>query len=355
MNLWVLDTDFEQLLYVDAYESLLWTERFNEYGEFELSSSFNASLYSACKTGNYVYNSDSEYLMIITDVEITSDADDGKLLVVSGYSIEYYLTRRIIWDPVSYDGDFQNAIKDILTKAFINPDDTNRKVDNFVFDTCSDTAVTDLTIDNEYTGDNVYTVIKELCQDERIGFKLIPDYTDKTLHFSLYAGTDRSYEQSDAPYVVFSPYFDNLISSEYSVSAFGACTISLVAGAGEGTSRKRVEYGNSSQKALNRSELYVDARDISDEDEDSNEIPWSKYKVLLMRRGLKELRDYQSTTTYTGETDPKIMFVYGKDFFMGDVVQLVNEFGYEGRSRITELIISISPSKQTVMPTFSAA
>ena len=46
------------------------------------------------------------------------------------------------------------------------------------------------------------------------------------------------------------------------------------------------------------------------------------------------------------------MFTYGVDFFMGDIVQIANEYGHETKSRIVELITSESEEGVSTYPTF---
>ena len=46
------------------------------------------------------------------------------------------------------------------------------------------------------------------------------------------------------------------------------------------------------------------------------------------------------------------MFVFGVDFFLGDVVQLSDRYGNEGRSRITEIVFSHDSEGEKTYPTF---
>ena len=36
MNVWVLDENLEAIDIVEAFSSFIWTDRYNEYGDFEL-------------------------------------------------------------------------------------------------------------------------------------------------------------------------------------------------------------------------------------------------------------------------------------------------------------------------------
>ena len=36
MEVWILDTDFSSVSVLDTFESLIWTDRYREYGDFEI-------------------------------------------------------------------------------------------------------------------------------------------------------------------------------------------------------------------------------------------------------------------------------------------------------------------------------
>ena len=48
----------------------------------------------------------------------------------------------------------------------------------------------------------------------------------------------------------------------------------------------------------------------------------------------------------------KSMYKYGEDFFIGDIVQIANEYGHEGRAYISELVISQNEDGVSIYPTF---
>ena len=205
-----------------------------------------------------------------------------------------------------------------------------------------------VSIDNQYTGDDLYTVIKGLCEENNIGFKIILT-DDNKFEFCLYAGADRSYDQTENPYVVFSPNFENIINSNYYSSKANLKNVTLVAGEGEGASRKTTVVGSGS--GLDRRELFTDARDISSDTEDG-QLPENEYIAQLTAKGEKNLADHDRVTAFEGEVEVTRLFKYGEDFFIGDIVQIANEYGNEGSAYISELIISRSKDEQSIYPTF---
>lgn len=349
MELFVLNEDFESIAVLDTYESLIWTDRYNSYGDFEIFFAMNESFLTFLKEDNYLWLKDSEHTMIIEDIKINADTEEGNHLVVTGRSLESILERRIIWGQRIFKGNLQNAIRTMLNECIISPSIADRKISNFRFVASADPKVTSLTIDNQYTGDDLYTVIKGLCEENNIGFKIILA-DDNFFEFSLYAGVDRSYDQTENPYVVFSPNFENIVNSNYFSSKASYRNVTLVAGEGEGASRKTTVVGAGT--GLGRREIFTDARDISSDVGDGVTMSDTEYYAQLRTKGLKTLADNTVTTAFEGEVEVTRLFKYGEDFYIGDIVQIANEYGNEGSAYISELIISRSQEGLSVYPTF---
>lgn len=349
MELYVLDTNFRILSVLDSFESIIWTDRFQEYGDFELYSPANTTLINQLQKDYYLYNRESEYSMIIESIKLSDDNEAGKHITVTGRSLESILDRRIIWTQTVISGNLQTGIKKLLDENAINPNDVNRKIPNLIFETSTDPAITSLTIDEaQYTGDNLYETIVDLCLAYKIGFKVTLNNNNQFV-FKLYSGTDRSYIQETNPYVVFSPNFENIINSNYLDTNEVYKTITLVAGEGEGSARKTAVVGSGS--GLNRRELFTDARDISS-NVDGGTISAAQYNNMLVARGTEKLEEHKIKKTFEGQVESTVLFSYGKDFFLGDIVQVVNEYGIESRSRVTEIIRSEDEEGFRIYPTF---
>lgn len=172
--------------------------------------------------------------------------------------------------------------------------------------------------------------------------------------FELYAGKDRSYDQNSLPPVVFSPSFENLLTSNYLESKKALKTAAIVAGEGEGAARKIAEAVDNSGggSGLDRREVFVNAGDVSSSDGSEEGMPEATYLAQLRTKGSEALADTKVTQAFEGEIDASLQFVYGKDFFIGDVVQIKNEYGMEAKSRVSELVLSQEAEGEAVYPTF---
>ena len=340
MNVFVMNDNFETISIIDSYESIIWTDRYIGYGDIEIYAPFSFDLLNKVKQDYYLTVLDSEHVMIIEGIEIISDIDTGNRLKITGKSLESILNRRILWTSEVLTGSLQDSIQSILNKNVINPSIGDRKISNFIFEASDDEKITSLTIEDEYGAERtVYDVINEICQRNFLGYKVTLNSSNQFV-FKLYMGEDRSYDQLTNPYVVFSPNYENIINSNYIDSTENMKNITLVTG--ESTS---ITVGESS--GLLRREIYTDARGIRPEEV-------SDYNEALKQRGLYTLQDNSRVKNFEGEVDAVRMFVYGKDFFIGDVVQISNEYGIEGSARVMEFIKSDDASGSKAYPTFQA-
>lgn len=350
MDLWILDKTFKAIGIIDSFESILWVDRYSAFGDFELYTPVNLNILSKCQPDYYVTSSNSDRVMIIEERNITSDVEKGDMLVIKGRSLASILIHKIVWDQTTITGNIQNGIKKLLNDSIMNPNITDRRISNFIFEESTDSRIMNATLPSaQYTGKIIYEVIMNICIEQHWGFKILLNDKNQFV-FSLYKGEDRSYDQIENPYVVFSPQFDNIINSNYLESKVAFKNVALVAGEGEGSDRKRIVVG--SGVGLDRRELYVDARDISSTT-DGGSLSTSEYDELLTQRGYEKLSETLIVKAFEGQVESTQTFVLGEDFFLGDIVQIENEYAIEARSRVSEIIYSASLDSQLIVPTFS--
>lgn len=349
MDIFVLSEDLELLTVIDTYVSLIWTERYSDYGDFELYTFADSDAILNLLKNRYLTLRESNTIMIIEDILLETDVEEGRYITVTGRSLESILDRRIIWGQKTLTGKLQDAIHTLLNENIISPSDPDRIIDNFVFEESTDDTILNLTVDAQFTGDNLYSVIKALCDENHIGFRIMLNESNQFV-FSLYSGENRSYNQSENPYVIFSPEFDNIINSSYMESDKNLKNVTLVAGEGEGSEQKMTSVGSGS--GLYRREIFTDASSVSSTVEDGT-LSDDEYMSLLEQKGQNTLAENVSINSFEGKVDATSLFVYGEHFFMGDIVQIANEYGIEGTARITELIRSHSEDGLDVYPTFN--
>ena len=355
MDILVLNKNFESIHLIDAYKSIIWTERYNKSGDFELYTEVSGEVLKYVTKGTYLSIKESDRTMIVSDITISSDIELGNFIQITGKSLEQLLDRRIVWGMRSLNTNLQSAIKTLLNENVISPSNANRKIPNFVFSDVVDSRITNIKIDKQYTGDNIYTIITDLCSTYDIGFRVLLNNSNQFV-FSLYAGVDRSYDNTVNPYVIFSPLFENLVESNYYDTNSNLKTVALIAGEDSGNDRKYVTYSASSDAGINRRELFVDARDLQSEYYDDNNeqhtMSSAEYNALLTARGKEKISEYVAVTVFEGEVEPYNSFIYKEDYYLGDIVQIENEYGLGGIARITEVVTSDDENGYSVYPTF---
>ncbi len=365
MELTILDQRFNAIYRVDTFESAVWTERYIGYGEFELYMPLDLTILTYAKLDNYVRISGSDRLMIIENIELESTYEDGQKIKITGRSLESILDRRIIWNQTVVNGDVQPVIKKLINENIINPSISSRKISNFTFvendinEEESENEEEDSEVSAQYTGDNLYDVITDICNAYGIGFKITLNDICQ-FEFSLYNGTDRTYESNPyGKFVTFSPTYNNLLSSNYLDSKSNYKNVTLVAGedpeegsdsSTEGYDRVRVVVGESSD--LDRRELYTDARDIRSKLDDGTEILARPYRNMLRQRGSEKLAEHIESIAFEGEIDTLHTYIYNEDYFIGDIVKIKNELGISARIRITEIVRSQDKEGYKIYPTF---
>lgn len=355
MNIYILDSALQRVGVIDYYRSIIWTRRYYSPGDFELCVEASAENISLLQKGRYVcraidYDANTgsyTSVMIIEYIQITTSYEDGDTLLVQGRDLKSILHKRIVWSQTVLSSTLENNIRTVLTQNFINPSVAARKISNF---TLGSTIGGTSSVQIQLTGDNIGEWLTEILTANELGYDM--QLTNGNFVFSLCRGVDRSYDQSTNPYVVFSPTFENLLSSDYVSDDKEARNVALIAGEGEGRARKTATAGASASSGMARSELFVDARDMSTDTEDGTLTP-AEYTAQLVTRGLEALSECQSIEVFEGQIDAETNFVYGTDYYLGDKVEIINEYGVQLSGRIIEVIDSEDESGRTIIPTFS--
>ena len=347
MDIYVLNSSFEKIGIIDYCRSIIWTRRYCSSGDFELYLPATKDALELLIDGNIVMRADDQTsLMIIKTVNLSTDAENGNYLTVTGPSIESYIAKRIVWAQTNLNGPVENGVIQLMNDNVITPSLPARKINNIQIGTICNCSIS---IKKQITGTNLLDAIIDILNTYKLGFNLT--FEKKMLKFNIYQGTDRSYSQDINPYVTFSPEFDNILSSQYQASSENFRNVALVAGEGQGVSRKTYIVGSAS--GMNRDEIYVDAREISSNTDGGTLTP-DEYNSLLAEKGKEILAENTKTESFEGNVDPNTNYVFNRDYFLGDIVNIENEYGMTSIVRITEVIESWNENGYSCIPTFSA-
>ena len=378
-ELYLLDEELNKKHIIDTYSSIIWTPRYNNLGDCELVIQASQDNFKKIKECRYISRDDDEMVCEIKKIEIQTDEENGDQIIVTGTDIKDILNKRIVMNQTNFNGLVEDYIRTLITDAFINPKDSNRKISNFVL---ADKQGFTETIREQVTYDYIGDKIQELCQQFGWGYKVT--VKNGNFVFSLYKGKDKS------QYITFSQNYDNISTTDYQEDNGNIKNVALIAGEGEGVDRKTTTIG--SEEGINRNELYVDARDVSstiDYDELLNNYPNGIEKVInnviyyqangtniailtkdekgevsevklcddiytenLKSVGKEKMAEYVSVTSFTGDIIVGVNYKYKEDYNLGDIVNILNEYGMSVNARITEIIESRDDNGYTMEPTF---
>lgn len=343
-NVYVLNKSFQTIGVIDFATSIIWTTRYYEAGDFEVYTQCTKKAVDLLQEGFYLIREDCDMVGIIENVTITTDAESGNWLTVTGRDAKSLLARRIVWQQTNLSGNVANNIVTLLNQNIISPSNSSRKISNFTATTPSTSVFTD-TFQKQITGDNLYEAILAICLDYSYGFKVT--LNNGVFNFELYKGTDRSVNQTVNSHVVFSPEYDNFLGSDYNVTSENYGNVVLVAGEGEGTARKTQTVGTAT--GINRYEIFVDSRNTSS---NNSEITESEYANLLIAEGQEVLAENTKKKSFTGEIDNTRTYIFKTDYFLGDVITVKNEYGMQEDVRIIEIVECLDENGLTITPSF---
>lgn len=100
-------------------------------------------------------------------------------------------------------------------------------------------------------------------------------------------------------------------------------------------------------------ELLRDGREISS-NTNSGTLTTDEYNALLAETGNEALAKAMATESFNGSIEPNTNYIFGKDYFLGDIVNIKNEYGISAKVRIIEVIESWDENGYSCIPTFDA-
>ena len=354
----VYDMNFNLIGVVDSYVSIIWRPAYYDVGDFEIYVTAGAEAIELLQENRLVVrntditvdsdgNVTHKNVMLIKNIDLITDVENGNFLSITGRELKYILHQRIIWTQTNLTGTAEAGIRRLVSENAVSPSNTNRVIPNLVLGATA--GLTD-TIEKQITGDYLDEAITEICTNYKYGWEVY-GYNGNYV-FIVYQGLDRSYEQSERPYVVFSDAFENLYNTEYQLNTEEYANTALIGGEGEGTERTYTTINND-KSGLERYELFVDANDLSSNKDSEDEIPQSQYLLLLQERGAEKLAETAITEGFSGEVLTTGNFKYGEDFDIGDTVTVINSYGISKNVMVLSSIESEDENGISLIPQFN--
>lgn len=355
MEVYVLDSLLRRIQVFDKFESLIWTERFSDIGDFELDLKSNLENRRAFIAGTRIAINNSYRVMKVEAVEDTTDADGKDILKIKGYSIEDVLRRRVAkysmsdttteptWDLLGTPGDIGRAMFDHICRdgaldladkiPFLMPGNL------FPAGTIPEPSTS---IVWSQSPDSLYNALKGVLDPYELGFRLVRNFDTSQLYFDIYSGNDRTTRQTLLAPVIFSAGLDNIQNTTEYTSVADSSNVAYVFSS-EGF---KVVYGENVDPDIDgfeRRVLVVNASDISPDDPDPD--------GAMLQRGLQELKANRAQSLFDGEINQYNEYTYGVDYDLGDMVEMRNKDGIISYKRVTEQIFVADEQGERSYPT----
>ena len=313
MNLLFLNKMFEPCLIIDSFNSLSWARRYYDVGSFsvEIISDIYKNIQDS--EAKYLYCTDFKETAILETLDY-DDRGSTTIVILTGRFLENLLENRVIKTTRTYRGTTEQIARSIVNDFCINCQYPIEKLQLGTYKGLGQNRIF------QVTGEDVKTTLYELLKLDELSYSIDYDFENDELKFYVWQGLDRTEAQENNSWVTFSKNFENIQNDKYSIDETKYKNIAVVAGQGEGADRTIVEV-NKVKSGEDRKELYVDARDLQ-QDEDMTE---TEYLNTLKQRGESALQENNRVETTEFEIDPDSNLQYKKDYDLGDKVTYKNE------------------------------
>ena len=379
MEILLLDRLFKIDDIVEDFESLVWTERFAECGDFVLTVQDTVRMRLAFYEGRFLKLADSAEVMIVE----TRESENGVLRLRGESLISIFKSRiarntftssQTYWTITNTPG----RICSTLVREMVAPTGSfmtaNSVVANGVKETLSGIQIDDktqsslntttYTVAIEY-GD-LFSAVKKLSDTFGFGFYMrltSPDTFNNqpaTFNFSTYDGYDRTTgNTTNLPVIQFSSVMDSLSNSKElrSISGYKNVCYAWAPNAPTAQTGNYVGVAYANSKVPNftdfdRRTMMIACDDINTADVSTAPLQ-TAFRTLLGRRAANALANNNYVRMVDGEIVQQSAFKYNQDYTLGDIIELRSESFTATTARVVEYIRSYDAQGVKTYPTLS--
>lgn len=364
MELVTLNASMQPEKPIESFDSLIWTERFNTVGDFQLTTGlvdyYMDPVNSPLKEGTLVSLRETNEVMVVETRKIERKKNTAAALTITGRSLESVIDRRFCVQSVTAGvGDWNINLKTPSDVAWyiMNQICVLGLLDaNDIFPT---TQIKFPAPGDYNTGTgpvkqftvprgNLLSVVLQLLQMEgkadpstspatpavvQHGIRAVRPANDTIAYNSvqIYTGTDRSN----------TVYFDGsrqlLDDGSYLFSKVGSGTTAYVLGSTAFKLEKDVAPSGFARRVIG-----VDASGSGITD-----------AAAIKAQGIQSLAEAKETNVFDGSINQDLSpYKFGTDYGLGDIVQLAGDYGMYKQARVTEYIRSKDAGKgESAYPT----
>lgn len=330
---------------IDTAQSVIWKSEYYGTGAFEIYVSATQKNIEFLKVGYYVTRPNDVNIGVIEDLNITYDAQSGRMITATGRFAKSLLDRRLIYKlnssgitgkvsilPTISRGLVETAMRQLVLDNIISSDQPARNVPFIALGNLKGIAKKIVDENGDATQKqtsfgNLLEYTDETLQEYGLGAFMSLDVSNFKLLYNVFEGKDRTWGNGfDNLPLIFSQDFDNLLSSNYQYQTNALKNTALIGGEGEGTDRFCAMVGVNAS-GLNRREMWVDASGQSKKYNDASGTEQTytdeEYTALLKSAGQQEILLRKIVQTFDGEIDlTNSGLVFGSDYWIGDLVTI---------------------------------
>lgn len=353
--------DFRPVFELDEYDSLVYTRRWQDLDDFELTFSGDSTQGKQLLAKGIIPSRNTYLISVSIEIDSTPTRDfvgiidvcdamldsNAHTWSIKGYGVDRILSDRIILPPQgsshdSYSGAAETIMKSLVNRHCINPittgipgiEDAKRDIPALSIDT--DTGAGS-TYSFEGRFQRLLDALAEIARGGGdLGFSV--DLEEPSLIFKIATGQDKTGS------VVFSLGLDNVQRFEFFEDGLEASNCAIIAGQGDEELRSVIARGatGNSPVGMERRELFIDARDLSS-------------IQALENRADSQLQEKNITRSYTASIRSGARPMYRADWDLGDIVTVRNNaWGIEQEVRIFEIEAMMAPNQDVlIVPQFA--
>jgi len=365
MDIYTLDENFLRQDVVDEFHSVVWTERYTKAGDVNLVVPINAKNVAMLPEGKFLGLRGTKEVMQIENALI----EDNKLKL-TGPSITKFFNERVIRYTTSHADRYYNNsyAPEVMIMTLVNdmciqglgvgvdgPRQIIPGLDAALFEGDTFTAPVQFAVPYG----PLYDAIAQIADTYQVGIQLYLDHATPEVYYLLFHcwyGKDRTSGQSVNEIVRFSPNVDSLTDLKELRSIAGYKNVAYAFAPSNpvpGVTQSGVAYADNeaaTSVGFDRRVLMVFADDIT-----TDKVGGSAAVLLqvLNQRAKDGLANNNYTKVVDGEVVPQAQFQFGKDYGMGDIVELQSLRGDLQRARVTEYIRTQDNTGERAYPTIS--
>lgn len=348
---------------IDTWESLIWTERYNDAGEVTLVVPTTIDNKNKYTEGLLLSTSGSRELALVDTV-----LDEAGAMTITGKFLTGFLTERLLrdtWSSAASSWKLTGTPGDIAATIVREMCTSSGRITSSIlpgsygaYEAIPNLTIaatppgTSTTIDVDYG--NVFDGVKAVCDADGLGFTMYPPNLESgvpNLIFLVYAGRDLTSGQSVYPVVAFDPALDTL-TGVTEVRSIAGYKTAAYAWAANMTAQSQIGTAfvnnTTTSTGFARRTLAVDASDL-----DATQYTSAELTSILNRRAKNGLVNNNYVRTVDGQVVPQPGYVYGTDYLLGDIVELRGNTALASQARVIEYIRSHDNTGETAYPTLS--